>query len=197
MAERRDALRIIGAIGSTCAFPFSADELYGQHQHPANAAEVRPSAKPLFFDEREMQTVAALAELIIPTTDTPGAIGAGVPQYIDYVVSSNAQWKKLFREGLVWLDGQASGAHGKRFHELSTDQQTALVAGPIGEADQYRAPARGRRTTNTPARHVQFLKAFKSMTADGYFTSKVGLVDTLGYSGNSVLGEFPQCTQEH
>ncbi len=29
----RDALKIIGAIGATCIFPFQADELYGQHEH--------------------------------------------------------------------------------------------------------------------------------------------------------------------
>ena len=30
---RRHALKIIGTIGLTCAFPFSGDELYGQHVH--------------------------------------------------------------------------------------------------------------------------------------------------------------------
>ena len=40
-------------------------------------------------------------------------------------------------------------------------------------------------------------KAIKSMTADGYYTSKVGLIDELGYTGNSVHTEFPACTHEH
>jgi hypothetical protein len=44
---------------------------------------------------------------------------------------------------------------------------------------------------------VRFLKAVKSMTADGYFTSKVGLIESLGYRGNTVLDEFPECTHEH
>ena len=39
MASRRESLKIIGAIGTTCAFPFSADELYGQHVHTAAAAQ--------------------------------------------------------------------------------------------------------------------------------------------------------------
>lgn len=197
MAERRDALKIIGAIGSTCAFPFSADELYGQHAHGSGAAEAALPNKPVYFREDEMRTVSALAELIIPATDTPGAIAAGVPQYIDYVVSSNAQWKELFRDGLAWLDAQAKAAHGKRFHEVDVDKQTVLVKGPIADADQYKTAIRGRRSSEAAPMEVQFLKAFKSMTADGYFTSKIGLVDTLKYAGNSVLGEFPQCIHEH
>ena len=37
---RREALRLLGTITATCAFPFASDELYGQHVHlaPAQAA---------------------------------------------------------------------------------------------------------------------------------------------------------------
>ena len=38
MKSRREALKIIGAVGVTCAFPFSANELYGQHVHPTGEA---------------------------------------------------------------------------------------------------------------------------------------------------------------
>ena len=32
------------------------------------------------------------------------------------------------------------------------------------------------------------------MTADGYYTSRIGLVQELGYKGNTVLRQFPECT---
>jgi hypothetical protein len=35
--------------------------------------------------------------------------------------------------------------------------------------------------------------AMKNLTADGYYTSKAGLIDELGYNGNTVLAEFPAC----
>ncbi len=39
MTNRREALKIIGAVGATCVFPFAANELYGQHVHdPAHDA---------------------------------------------------------------------------------------------------------------------------------------------------------------
>src|SRR4051812_16149955 len=99
---RRETLKIIGAISATCAFPFSSDELYGQqapeHAHAAAqpATPVLP-AKPVFFTESEFETIQRLADLIIPPSDTPGAVEAGVPAYIDYVVNSSAQWKRVFR----------------------------------------------------------------------------------------------------
>ena len=33
--DRRGALKIIGAIGATCAYPFAGDELHGQTVHDA------------------------------------------------------------------------------------------------------------------------------------------------------------------
>ncbi|MBI3680968.1 MAG: gluconate 2-dehydrogenase subunit 3 family protein [Acidobacteria bacterium] len=192
MADRRDALKIIGAIGATCAFPFSADELYGQHEH-GSSEPAGPPAKPSFFTRQELETVECLAGLIIPPTGTPGAVEAGVPMYIDFVVAGNQEWKTLFREGLAWLDQQARAKHGKHFRELSEAVQTALLAPLCEAADRMRAPSRSSRRRKDAAIEIQFFKAFKSMTADGYFTSRAGLVDTLGYKGNTVLEKFPAC----
>src|SRR5579859_7438204 len=119
MASRRESLKIIGAIGTTCAFPFSADELYGQHVHPpAAAAQPTGPYAPKFFSSDEFEVISRVADLIIPPTETPGAIGAGVPRYIDEVVSANPGHKKNFRAGLQWLDAESTRRHGKKFIEL-------------------------------------------------------------------------------
>ncbi len=194
MADRRDALKIIGSIGTTCAFPYSADQLYGQHAHaPDHPVSALPS-KPSFFTAPEFETVKSLADLIIPRTATPGAVDAGVPFYIDYVVNSSEEWKKQFRRGLAWLDHESSARHGKPFHLLDPALQTALVTPLAAAADQVKPPeARTAGRRKQVPLEVRFFKAFKSMTADGYFTSKEGLVETLGYKGNTVLAEFPTC----
>src|SRR5260370_13373217 len=102
MASRRESLKIIGAIGTTCAFPSSADELYGQHVHPPAAAQtaVEGPYTPKSFSAAEFEVISQIAERIIPATGTPGAIGAGVPRYIDTVVSANPEHKKRFAAGL-------------------------------------------------------------------------------------------------
>jgi hypothetical protein len=83
MKNRREALKIIGAVGVTCAVPFSANELYGQHVHKSGQAEqqgVTPGEpfKPQFFTLPEFQVISRLTDLIIPLTETPGAVGEGV-----------------------------------------------------------------------------------------------------------------------
>lgn len=205
MAEdRREALKIIGAIGSTCAFPFSADELHAQHAHDAGLAPAQLPSKPRFFSPAELETVTRLADLIIPATDTPGAVAAGVPAYIDLVVSNNQQEQKIFRAGLAWLDLQAKRGHSKdRFVQMSEEEQVAMLE-PLCEAADRAPRFSGPRTGGLPPRPdwtarlgARFFRSMKSLTADGFFTSKQGLAETLHYTGNTVRAEFPECIHEH
>ena len=185
MANRRESLKIIGAIGTTCAFPFSADELYGQHVHSPAAAQTAAQGpyKPRSFSSAEFETVSQIAERIIPATDTPGAIGAGVPQYIDRVVSLNPEHKRRFQAGLVLIDKESKRRFRKKFVKLSEAQQVELLT-PLSDAvDAGRETSAGEK----------FFGLVKRMTADGYYTSQVGLVREVGYNGNTVLEKFPAC----
>src|ERR1700680_759997 len=165
MASRRESLKIIGAIGTTCAFPFSADELYGQHVHVANPAPPEGPYTPKFFTGDEFETLSRITELIIPATDTPGAIGAGVPKYIDGVVSANPKHKKRFRDGLSWLNHKSARRFRKTFAKLTEAQQVKLLT-PLSEA----VDSRGKLGVGE-----KFFAMVKNMTADGYYTSQIGL----------------------
>ena len=202
MKDRRETLKIVGAIGSTCAFPFAANELYGQHAdhqastHPLPAAPAVPS----FFTRAEFAVISRLADLIIPATSTPGALGAGVPMYIDGVVARNPAAQRTIRAGLVSFNSSCRARHGKDFTALPEATQIAVLTPLCEAADQEpEAPAgsgrRARGKSQDPS--VALFKAIKSMTADGYYTSKEGLMDELGYQGNAVRAEFPVCTHEH
>lgn len=174
MSDRREALKILGAISSTCAFPFLGDELYAQHAHPAALAQAA-AGPPKFFSPAQMKVVNRLADLIIPSSDTPGAVAAGVPAYIDLVVSKNPELQTLFSDGLRSI--------GDEFIEMPEEKQIALL--------QPWSDAVDSGTARTPEH--RFFRALKNLTADGYYTSKIGLRDELGYTGNTVLGEFPSC----
>jgi len=188
METRRDTLKIIGAIGSTCAFPFGANDLYGQqeHHHAAALAQVQSTRAPFtpkFFSAPEYQTVSRIADLIIPPTDTPGAAAAGVPEYIDNVLTNNSDVQKTMRDGLAWIDSQSTELHRKRFVELTEDDQIAILQPLSNAVDRAQANSIG----------ALFFRMIKSMTADGYYTSQAGLVQELGYKGNTVLAAFPGC----
>ena len=41
---------------------------------------------------------------------------------------------------------------------------------------------------------VRFFRLIKNLTADGYYTSRAGLLEELGYTGNTALARFPVCS---
>lgn len=181
MKNRRETLKIIGAIGATCTFPYGSDELYGQHVHIAGSEAA--AGPPVFFRPEEFDTISDIADLIIPPTETAGAVQARVPSYIDLVVSRNPEHQAIYRKGLAWLDADASAKHGKKFTGLSEEQQIALLT-PLSDAADA-----GRLTNDGEL----FFRTIKNMTADGYYTSKAGMTSELGFKGGAVLAEFPTC----
>lgn len=162
METRRENLKILAAISATCAFPFSADELFGQQQ-------IQPAAK--FLTEGEMKLVSRISDLILP-----GSSGAGVPLYIDSVIAGNGALQREFREILPTFD---------TFLSKTEPEQVAILTPLCEEADA------GEPKSGTPA---ALFRSIKNLTCDGYYTSKQGLVEELGYAGNMAMGGFPGCT---
>ncbi len=171
--ERRDALKIIGAIGATCLFPFQADELYGQHEHPQGKAAIHERK---FFTREEFNVLTVLVDEIIPATDTPSASQAGVPAYIDYVANKNAALANVCRRGLTMLAK-------KKFTRMDSAAKTKFLSKLCESAEAARKKGANEK----------FWISIKNLTADGYYTSKAGIGEELGYKGNSVLESFPNC----
>jgi gluconate 2-dehydrogenase gamma chain len=200
---RRETLKILGAIGSTCAFPFSANDLYGQHVHgpPAIGAALAPAApyQPAFFGPKEWERIRKLADLIIPPTETSGAAAAGVPQYIDQVLTVNTENRGLMRAGLEWVEDRARELFSESFVKLPEERQIQILQPLSDEADRRHGlpagdlsvPAGDLSEEDLP---VRFFRVLKNLTADGYYTSRAGLVEELGYQGNTMLAQFPACT---
>lgn len=223
---RRDALKLLGTVGATCAFPFAGDELYGQHVHPV-AIQAPPAGPytPAFFTAAELATLRRLTDVIIPPTGTPGASAAGVPEYIDRVVSSNPEHQPLARAGLAWLERQAQSRFSRDYLSLDEPQHVAILQPLSDQLDRdaremqqarFRTGAAGARvyyvavTDRTPVPRpqvavvsdpsdarmpVSFFRLVKNLTADGYYTSRIGLLQELGYTGNTALARFPECDE--
>jgi len=51
-----------------------------------------------------------------------------------------------------------------------------------------------RRDSSEAEMPVNFFRLIKNLTADGYYTSRVGLLEELGYSGNKYMPGFSRCT---
>jgi hypothetical protein len=89
----------------------------------------------------------------------------------------------MFQLGLAEVATESAKKFHKGFLQLSEEEQIKLLT-PWSEASDA-----GKLDSTGP----QFFRAIKSMTADGYYTSKVGLLEELGYKGNTVLAAFPVC----
>lgn len=147
---------------------------------------------PQFFKPDEFKTVEILTELIIPSDDTPGAKEAQVARYIDFVVFSAAEFRPSlqteWKQGLEVLDHLSHEKHQHAFRELAAaDRQSLLEAISLPE-----------RTPGATHPGFEFYQLVKDMTVEGFYTSRVGLIDVLGYKGLGVMSEFPGCTHpEH
>lgn len=206
---RRQTLKYLGLLTGTVAgreflagwLPASADAKgLGSHDHGAHLPPDSQSAadagvtpyNPRLFEPDEFRTVEILTELIIPSDDTPGAREARVAEYIDFVVFSAAEFKpsmeREWKQGLEVLDHMSRDAHQRAFHELSAGDQQSLLEGMSLPEREPGASHAG----------FDFYRLAKEMTVEAFYSSRVGLIDVLGYKGLSVNSEFPGCTHpEH
>ena len=124
------------------------------------------------FDEHQSRTIDALAELIMPATDTPGAREAGVPAFIEVMVSDwyHDDERAAFQRGLADVDARSNADFGKTFVELAEPQQTAILTGLDAEA---RAMPRGAPWP--------FFSRLKDLVLFGYYTSEIGMTQELGF----------------
>ena len=106
---RRHALKMLGTVTATCAFPFASEELYGQHVMFVPQAPAGPY-RPSFFSADEYAVVSRLTDVIIPDTDTPGASSAGVPEYLDRVVTATSRRALFMSQALKLTSPRAMAA---------------------------------------------------------------------------------------
>ena len=184
---RRRALQVLGAAAAAPAAAEGARAL-----HPLVPAQPDSGGwRPRFFTADETAAVEALAEAIIPETDTPGARAAAVHQYVDWMVGRAAEGDGpaalpgIMRAGLAWLDRRSAARYGGRFADVGGDRQAELLARLA--ADPPREDAVG----------VDLFRHARRLTISGYYRSEIGMRQELGYAGKQYLTGFEGCTHEH
>jgi len=139
---------------------------------------VRPAAQATRLSGAQASLAGAIADRIIPRTDTPGAADVGVPAFIDLLYGDfmTPAEQKLLTDGLDGVEAAAKSAHGASFASLAADRQDALLRG-IAKAEE--------------GREQGFFRLIKSATILGYFTSEPVGRNVLHY--DPVPGSYDGC----
>ena len=84
--DRRQALKSFSAIAAAPVLSLGG-------YHPLVPVQDGDAPwKPVFLTDSQHESVRALVELIIPRTETPGALDAKVDQFIDFITRNNKRW---------------------------------------------------------------------------------------------------------
>ena len=187
--SRRDVLKNLAVSAAATSvlrvIPAQAAEMAHHMIAAEKAASPAKTYAPKFFSARDYKMLQSLCETIIPgDSDSGGAIEAGAPEFIDLLTSENKDYQVTLGGGLLWLDSRCSDEYDKVYLDCTSEQQKEIL-----DKIAYRKNGLADASLN---QGISFFSFLRNMTADGFFTSKIG-IQYLGYIGNTYLKEFPGC----
>lgn len=175
MIDRRTALA--GVVGMFGAGLFAPIARAAARVAPGSGIPVISEGPPsvAVFTPAQRALMTALSERVIPTTDTPGAIAAGVPEYIEKLLADWARPEERvpILKGLDAIEARSLQDYRVPAVQATAEQQDALLT--LAMNDQL--PAGG-----------SFFYPFRQLVITGYYTSEIGMTQEREYL--PVPGEY-------
>jgi Gluconate 2-dehydrogenase subunit 3 len=176
--QRRDVLRLLTSAAALSALP--SELMFSLQQARAQTS---------FYGLRTLNphqnaTVTLISELIIPETDTPGAKGAKVNEFIDLLLTDwfdNAESCR-FLEELAQINVRSRKHFGADFIACTGSQQVELLKQFDDEAMEFARSQKIAAQKLTPVPETNFFYTLKKLTLVGYYTSEIGFKKELGKS---------------
>ena len=170
--ERREALRLMGAAS---VFSALSSDLFVATLRAQLSAGSGGGLRTLSAAQNEI--VVAMSDVMIPATDTPGAKGAMVNEFIDLILTEWAteEERKIFLDGLAEADRKSTALFGHGFAAASPKEQAAIVQ----VFDEELATTRNEK----PLKQIRaweltlmipFFAQMRRLTLVGYYTSSIG-----------------------
>lgn len=170
MIDRRDALAGIVTMFGAALFAPIARAASGK----IPVIDTGPPSSAVFTaGQRALAT--ALSERVIPTTDTPGAIAAEVPAFIEKLLADWAmpEDKAPIVVGLDAIEARSRRDYKVAAAEATPEQQDALLTLAMNGALPGGA---------------DFFDKFRQLVITGYYTSEIGITQEREYL--PVPGEY-------
>lgn len=184
--DRRSALKSAGILaGTALATPSLLSLLQACKNTP------RLEWQPLFFTEAEALLVGALADTLLPRTETPGALDVKADLFIDTLIARAypPEAQQYFRSELERFDADCLAEHGTGFAGLDPEGRKAVLTRAEQEAGTF-----SRGVWGTPVgeqKPVGFYRSFKSLAIWAYFSSEEIGENVLSY--DPIPGAYHGC----
>ena len=140
-------------------------------------AGVKPGTLPnVNLSADQSKNIAMLAEMFIPTTYTPGAIAAGVPEFIETIITEwyRVEERAIFMDGLAALDNATQAKEGVPYYKASEALRVSLLTEHEQIASEYKAQAGFSLFGSKDDPNAPFFKKLKELVITGYYTSEIG-----------------------
>lgn len=207
--DRRDAVKSVafllgGALSATTI---------GVFLDSCNSPSTKASGKLFSADQEKL--ITEIADVIIPTTSTPGAKAAGVGPFIALMVRDcyPAAAQKVFVKGLEDLEKQSNDTYKKSFLEISPAQQHELLnkfreatiaavkvdkekqdkeyENILQKKSEKESPGNAMLPKDKSKDAPQFFAIARDLTLLGYFTSEIGATKAMAYV--DIPGRYDGC----
>ncbi len=174
--QRRDAIKSMAwSSGTMLSIPALTALLEGCQ------VESGPDWAPSFFSAEQIDLISHVADVIIPKTDSPGALDAQVPRYIDLMANDILPEKMTtaFIAELEAFQAACKSATGKNFQALNEEEKIAELSKAEEEA------------MKASSKEPKFFSMMKQASMAGFFTSEVGATQALNYV--KIPGVYEPC----
>ena len=135
-------------------------------------AEPRLGWTPEFLDEDEAIFIRTIVDLMLPRTDTPGALDVKVDIFIDRVFARlyDEEGKGYIRNQIAEFNQECIDMHGAKFIDLSKDQQIAFMERAELNSGKFSGSVWG--TPVGPQEQIGFYRSLKSTAIWAFFSSE-------------------------
>jgi hypothetical protein len=153
MMKRREAVKFLSLAAGALLAPNVSQRAFGQDNLAVGSLSAAHET-----------LLAELADVIIPTTDTPGAKAAGVEKFIIRTVRDcfSSEEREQFYAGLRKFEAECQSKFSAPYAALSSEKKV----------DFLKSFAPQNKT---------FFSKLKQLTVTGYFTSEIGATQALAY----------------
>jgi len=187
------AILVAGISASQAGFTLSTE----QKTYLATAPDYIDKAAT-YLNKKQKATLAMLCETILPRTDTPGAIDAGVPRFVELMVFEwlNEAERTIFLDGMNELMDKVQLRYQKPFEALPENKRVNVLEKLERQASDSGWYDIGSAALRDFISDAPFVCQLKELTIWGFFTSEVGSTQVLRYEampmkfdGHRKLGE--------